>query len=294
MVWAIYYYLFYKAFYYRRWLFFLLLLLFLLIIHFIPYLTTNLNITYLSVGQGDSSLLVSKNLKEVVLIDTGGTFSYEKKDINYTVNNIVTYLNSLGIDRIDNLILTHGDYDHAGNTIDLLNKIKVKKVIFNIDDYNELETEIINELNKKKIKYIKAENNIKFANSELQFLKTNKFNNENDNSNVIYFKYLNYSFLFMGDAGIEKEKSLLEKYQLKNITFLKVGHHGSDTSSGISFINTIKPKYSIISVGKNNRYGHPKESVLKNLAKSVIYRTDQDGSVKVSFDNQNYKITTVK
>ena len=81
----------------------------------------------------------------------------------------------------------------------------------------------------------------------------------------------------MGDAGVEVEEDLIEKYNLQDIDVLKVGHHGSETSSSEEFINEINPKYSIISVGKNNRYGHPNKGVIDNLEDSKIYRTDQDG-----------------
>ena len=94
----------------------------------------------------------------------------------------------------------------------------------------------------------------------------------------------------MGDAGIEKEKDILEKYNFKNIDFLKVGHHGSDTSSSKKFINVINPKYSIISVGKNNKYGHPKESVLNNLKNSYIYRTDKNGTIEIKINKGEYRI----
>jgi len=83
----------------------------------------------------------------------------------------------------------------------------------------------------------------------------------------------------MGDAGVEVEKNIIEKYNLQNIDVLKVGHHGSKTSSGKKFINEINPEYGVISVGKNNRYGHPNDGVLENLEDSNIYRTDQDGSI---------------
>ena len=83
----------------------------------------------------------------------------------------------------------------------------------------------------------------------------------------------------MGDAGVEVEEDLIEKYNLKDIDILKVGHHGSRTSSSKIFIAEINPKYSVISVGKNNRYGHPNDSVLENLEDSKIYRTDEDGSI---------------
>ena len=96
----------------------------------------------------------------------------------------------------------------------------------------------------------------------------------------------------MGDAGVEKEKDIIGKYNLYNIDVLKVGHHGSKTSSSKYFIDNINPKYSIISVGKNNRYGHPNKEVLNNLEQSKIYRTDQDGSIMFKIKNSKLKIET--
>ena len=95
----------------------------------------------------------------------------------------------------------------------------------------------------------------------------------------------------MGDAGIEKENEILNKYNLSNIDVLKVGHHGSKTSSGKDFINEINPKYSIISVGKNNRYGPQNKEVLNILNNSKIYRTDLNGTIAIKI-NSNYKIKT--
>ena len=94
----------------------------------------------------------------------------------------------------------------------------------------------------------------------------------------------------MTDAGVEKEKNIIEKYNLKDIDFLKVGHHGSNTSSSKEFIDIINPKYSLISVGKSNRYGHPKNSVLNILKNSKIYRTDIDESIEIKLNKIKYKI----
>jgi competence protein ComEC len=96
----------------------------------------------------------------------------------------------------------------------------------------------------------------------------------------------------MADASVTREKDILEEYNLNNIDFLKVGHHGSNTSSSKEFINSINNKYSIISVGENNRYGHPKEEVLENLSNSKIYRTDLDGNIKINLNNNGYNIKT--
>ena len=98
--------------------------------------------------------------------------------------------------------------------------------------------------------------------------------------------------MFMGDASITTEKDILDKYNLPDIDVLKVGHHGSKTSSSIEFIDEINPKYSIISVGKNNRYGHPNKEALDNLKDSKIYRTDLDGSIMFKIKNNKLKIET--
>ena len=248
----------------------------------------NQTITYLDVGQGDSSVIILPHGK-TVLIDTGGLFNS-----NYSLakNKIIPYLNSKGINRIDVLILTHGDYDHMGESVNLINNIRVSKVILNCGEFNNLENELIEVLDRKKIKYYLCIKELNIDKYKLQFLNTKEYDNENDNGNVIYTELNGYEFMFMGDAGIDKEKDILEEYNLSDIDVLKVGHHGSKTSSSKDFINEISPKYSIISVGKNNRYGHPNKEVINNLSNSKMYRTDQDGSIIFKIKNNKLKIET--
>ena len=126
----------------------------------------------------------------------------------------------------------------------------------------------------------------------MYFLNNKEYDNENDNSSVIYTEINGYKFMFMGDAGVEVEEDLIKKYNLQDIDVLKVGHHGSKTSSSKEFINQINPKYSIISVGKNNRYAHPNKEVLSVLEKSKIYRTDMQGSIMFKIKNNKLKIET--
>ena len=128
--------------------------------------------------------------------------------------------------------------------------------------------------------------------NKLYFLNNKDYGNENDNSSVIYTELNNHKLLFMGDAGVEVEEDLIEKYNLQDIDILKVGHHGSKTSSSKSFIYEINPKYTIISVGNNNRYSHPNKEVLSNLEGSKIYRTDDDGSIMFKIKNNKLKIET--
>ena len=261
------------------------ILLFILIIHMnINKIIKEDLVIFFDVGQGDSILLKNNNI--VNLIDTGGSlyYDYDKK--------IIKSLKSFGINKVNNLIISHGDYDHMGDTLDLINNFKVEKVIFNCGEFNELENELINELFKKNIKYYSCIKELNIDKFKLYFLQTKEYDNENDNSNVIYTELNGYKFMFMGDASTTTEKEILNKYNLPNIDVLKVGHHGSKTSSSKEFINEINPKYCIISVGKNNRYGHPNKEVLNNLANSKIYRNDIDGSIMFKIKNNKLQIET--
>lgn len=256
--------------------------LYLLSFNLKPFIDHNNYVYYLDVGQGDSSLVIYKN--QVVMIDTGGTSNYNVS------SGSIKLLKSLGYSHIDYLILTHGDFDHMGDSTYLINNYKVDNVLFNCGSFNELEQNIISILNDKNISYNSCSKELKLSNNRLIFLNTTIYDNENDNSSVVYFNIDNYKFLFMGDAGVGKEKDIIKKYNLANIDVLKVGHHGSNTSSIKEFISVINPKYSIISVGKNNRYGHPNKNVLDNLKNSSIYRTDTDGSVIVKIKKNKIKI----
>ena len=247
----------------------------------------NNEVHFLDVGQGDSILIRIKSKN--ILIDTGGNINF-----NISKNVLIPYFRSSGVKKIDYLILTHGDYDHMGEAINLVENFKVEKVIFNCGPYNDLENELIEVLDKKKIKYYSYIKELNVDNNKLHFLQTKEYDNENENSNVIYTKLNGYKFMFMGDAGVEKEKDILEKYNVSKIDVLKIGHHGSKTSSDKNFIDEMNPKYSVISVGKNNRYGHPNKEVLNNLDNSKIYRTDINGEIKIKIKRNNFNIKTYR
>ena len=174
-----------------------------------------------------------------------------------------------------------------GEAVNLVNNFKVEEVIFNCGEYNDLEKDLIKVLDKKKILYYSCIKELNIDDNKLYFLQTSVYDNENDNSNVIYTEIDGYKFMFMGDAELAKEKDILDKYNISNIDVSKVGHHGSKTSSSKEFINKINSTYSIISVGKNNRYGHPNKEVLNGLENSKVYRTDQDGSIMFKIKNRN-------
>ncbi len=261
-------------------------LIIVLIIHFnYPAFTKNAFIIMIDVGQGDSLLLHSNN--ESILIDTGGLMnSTESKIVSTTT---IPLLKSLGIKKLKFLILTHGDADHMGEASFLLDNFKVETVIINQGTINALEEDLIK--NYSNIYMSKQNQIITCGDITLQQLNTN-LQDENDSSQVYYGTYKNFKMLFTGDASVKTEQAILSEYSLGQIDILKVGHHGSKTSSGKKFINLIKPKYSLISVGKDNKFGHPNKSVLEILKDSKIYRTDVDGSIEIRLNRNGYKIST--
>lgn len=267
--------------------YFYLNIILLIIIYISPYLNSNFEVVMFEVGEADCHLIKYPYNKNTILIDTGKN-EYKIK------NEVIPYLKSIGIKKIDYLIITHGDEDHIGGSITLINNFQVKNVILNKGTFTDIEKELIKNLNKKKIPYQININKINLSNHTIYLLNNTKYNNENDNSIIIYFTYQKYKFLYMGDASITTEDNLLENYNLNNISILKVGHHGSNTSSSKDFISQINPSISLISVGENNIYHHPNKEVTNNLSKSRIYRTDINNMVKLTINSKGIlKVTTI-
>lgn len=251
-----------------------------------PYMDNNTYIYYIDVGQGDSILVVTPHLNKTILIDTGGIVSFnENYKSNIVKNKTIPFFRRIGINKVDYLFLTHGDYDHAGEASELLSNFCVKKVFINKGNINNIEKKI----NNKEVLTLK---NFVIDNIKVNSLNNNVFNNENDDSTILLFNIYDYKFLFMGDASIKTEEYLLNNYILPNVDILKVGHHGSYTSTSTDFINVIKPKYSVISVGENNMYKHPNKSVLDILDNTKLFRTDVDGTIEVKISKKRYKIKT--
>ena len=281
----LYFVIIYGIYIYKRFIY--LFLIVILIHYFYPYFNNNLEITMFDVGEGDSYLVSFPNNLGNILIDTG-------EDDGYSImkNNIVMYLKSKGIRKLDYVIISHGDKDHIGGLVNLVNNFKVDMVIFNRGNRSLLEEEDIGILNDMNIKNGTFGDKISVHGIYLYFLNDKIFDNENDNSNVIYFEYLKYKFLFMGDASSKVENYIMSRYNLSDISFLKVGHHGSMTSSSKKFIDYVTPRISLISLGRGNIYGHPNKEVLENLNNSKIYRTDLDGSINIKINKNKVRIYT--
>ena len=274
------YYLFLYLYYrYKKSKLFYLVILVFGLNYFYPKLDGNYYVYYLDVGQGDSALLVSPHKSEVLMIDTGGVAGSDY----HVSNNVITFLKSLGISKINLLILSHGDADHAKEALNYLENYHIDNIILNKNSYNNLEKEISKKghiVNNYQSKYFKLQNINDYLSDD-----------ENYSSIITYLNIYNYKFLFMGDAPKEIEEKLTQDYNIK-ADFLKIGHHGSDTSTSPNFISIVNPNISIISVGKNNRYGHPKASLLNTLMGYQVYRTDESGTIEVKIKQNRYIIKT--
>lgn len=286
IIYIIYLLIIFIAIYKRKVLY---LLLILLVPHyFYNNIVVEDKMYMIDVGQGDSILFVSNN--KSMLLDTGGSInsSLDKWSIG---DDLVTFLRSKGIRRIDTILISHGDMDHIGEYFKIVKYFKVDNVYLNSNQLNSIEKRVVtyslnNNIN---IAKLKKGDNIFLGN--FNFLVINSsFTDENDASTVLFGMISSSKLLLMGDASVRSEQDIISSYNLPKIDILKVGHHGSNTSSSKKFINEINPKYSLISVGENNRYGHPKKSVLNTLSNSEIYRTDLDGNIEIEFNNKGYNI----
>lgn len=266
----------------------LILIIFCLLIYNKNKWDASYHVYYLDVGQGDATLLISPYRKEVLLIDTGGKINYSKeewqkrnKEFDLT-KNLSLFFKSLRIKQIDLLVLSHGDLDHIGYTLKLSEKIKIKNVLLNKGTKNIEEQEI-----EKKLKVV---NNYAFKKFDVEFLKTKLYDNENDNSTILKIKIEKFSFLFTGDASKKVEKALL-KENIK-ATFLKLGHHGSKTSSDELFLKKVNPSFAIISSGRNNRYNHPSTETVEVLNKLKIknLNTQDKGTLHIKINRNQYHI----
>ncbi len=239
-------------------------------------------ITMIDVGQGDSFLIHSKN--KSMLIDTGGKMVFKgKNNHEIALNRTLPYLKSKGIRKLDFLVLTHGDADHMGEARSIAKNFKVNKVYINSNRENYLEKDL-----KKIIKVDKLKEGDEIELGNFYFIELNKnLNGENSSSNVLYGEYKNINMLFTGDANFESEKYILKNYDLPRINILKVGHHGSKTSTSNALLKVIKPKYALISAGVNNKFNHPSKDTIKRLKdKNVkILDTKRCGTIEIDLTN---------
>ncbi|MFJ5767910.1 MBL fold metallo-hydrolase [Lysinibacillus sp. NPDC093210] len=245
-----------------------------------------MRVHFFDVGQGDSILIESPNGK-TMLVDGG---------VKGAGQQVVSYINELGIDKLDIVVATHPDADHIGGLIPVLNSIPIEQ-FYDSGKVHTSQTfeEMLSLIDTNNIPYNvpKTGDSITFDNElEVKVLNANEnASDNNDASIVLKVTYGNISFLLTGDAGVALEKEML----LQNVkaTVLKAGHHGSNTSSSQSFIRAVQPEVTILSYGKDNKYGHPHAEVVERLQAigSKIYATAEAGTVTVSTDGVSYNVS---
>jgi len=252
----------------------------------------NLKIIFLDIGQGDAILIQTEDNKNI-LIDGG-----PDKGIIYKLDQYIPFYQR----QIDLMILTHPDPDHLNGLVEVLKRYQVERVFYNgVEDSDLSYKEFLREIEEKKIKneIVWFGKNFEFGNGKIEVLypfenlSGKNFKNDNEASIVFKFIYGKIDILFTGDATQNVEKQLIAKGIDLSANVLKVAHHGSKNSSGLEFLEMVRPIYSVISVGQN-KFGHPSLRVLKNLEKikTKILRTDQLGDIIFETDGEDLKLKT--
>lgn len=278
-------FLFLKSYYQKKCISILLICLFFCFHSFYMELFGKSSITMIDVGQGDSILIQLAHNKGAILIDTGGITSFGEEQQPFLVETrILPYLKSLGIKKLDYLVLSHGDYDHMGEAKELIRKIPVKQIVMNSGVDNKLEKAIQIQAKKKKIPIIKMSRGIlSLDHIKFYFLNSKNSQNENQDSLICYTKIEDRNILLLGDASKEEEQQLFYEYQFPKMDILKIGHHGSNTSTSNILLEKLNPTFALISVGTNNLYHHPSQEVIQTLSENNIktFQTKDVGSIKI-------------
>lgn len=240
---------------------------------------------YIDVGQGDA-ILIQVNSKNL-LIDSGPASSKDK---------LIKYLKSKKISKFDYIIATHPHEDHIGNMSYIIDNFKVSKFYApRVTDNSRAFEMMVDSLNRRKLKINILKCNINSIdlgiNTKVDVFSpiSDSYENINNYSPIMKISYMDTSFLFTGDAeSLVEEQVINARYDLKS-DVLKIGHHGSTTSTTQNFFNEVSPFISVISVGNNNLYKHPSNKTLSTIKNSKVYRTDLNGNVVLISDGKSIK-----
>lgn len=256
--------------------------------HDIPVGST-FEVHFIDVGQGDCSLILCDG--KAMIID-GGEASESSK--------VYAYLKAHGIDHLEYLVATHAHSDHIGGLSGALNYATVEKALCPVTQYDSKTFQsLLKYLGNQGIEITTpiAGDSFMLGSASVQILGPQKqYDNANDTSIVLKVTYGQTSFLFTGDAERTAEADILNAGFDLSSTVLKVGHHGSESSTSYPFLRAIMPQYAVIQVGKGNSYGHPTEATLSRLrdADVQVYRTDLQGTVVCTSDGRTVSFSTEK
>ena len=246
-----------------------------------------LQVYYIDVGQADSILIINK--EDAMLIDAGN---------NEDGEDVVNFIKDKGITKLDYVVGTHPHEDHIGGLDDVINSdIEIENVLMpKIETTTKTFEDVVDAISNKglTVKAPSKGDTFTLGDSNLEVMTDSILDEDNLNlsSITLRLQYGNNSFLFMGDSEEENEKTIT----WPKTDVLKVGHHGSSTSSSEEFLNEVKPSISIIMAGKGNSYGLPKEEIVERLENvgSKVYRTDENGTIEVTSDGNNINVITKK
>lgn len=237
----------------------------------------------IDVGQADSILITTPSNKNM-LIDGGDEDS---------AKIIKSYLKNKKVKNLDVVIATHPDSDHIGSLDYIIDNFDVEKIYMpNQTTDSECYINLIDSCNKKnlKVNYLSKDDSFNLDDSTNIYVLSPSYITDNNNSNsiVLNISYKNNNFLFTGDCEESNEMDMINSYNLEDIDFLKVAHHGSYTASSLTFLEETTPDIAVISCGYKNSYGHPHKSTLDNLESvdAKIFRTDQNGSMQFYSDGE--------
>ena len=278
-----------------------------LVIHLAPRMHKDIRITFLSVGQGDSIVIELPYRKKVYVVDTGGLLRFEQEKwkqskTEYEVGRriVVPYLKGRGIKAVDTMIITHADADHAEGAEEVMEEIKVKEIHVSPNSWEKSVMEdIIAHIKKEKIplKEKIADEKWRVGDAYFEYLSpTDTQYDGNNDSLVLLVSFGKYKILLTGDLEEDGEMQLVKNNEQKitHLSILKVGHHGSKTSSAEAFLKHTKPSLSIFSTGLNNRYKHPSKEVVERFQKLGLptLNTAEVGSIELKMTKENCEITT--
>lgn len=264
-----------------------------------PRLDPHAYVSFLDVGQGDSVVIITPFQKEVIVIDSGGVLPFRGEEKNQQIAKqiIQPYLQAKGVKKITHYIATHGDMDHIGTLTHLQKIIPIENLLVGKKQiYEKAEkTAIANQKQKGQKVFLMQEGSTwRIASGKITCLNPTEESREGNASSIVLFMQLcGRNFYFMGDAEKAEEIRIANTYTLPKADFLKVGHHGSKTSTDRSFVTEINPSYSVLSLGKNNSYGHPHAETLETLQKqgTTILRTDELGQIMCTFTEHSFTLS---
>lgn len=281
----------------RAWIVGIIFILSILITAGKPYFQDEGIVTMFDMGQGDAMLVEAAKREAVIMIDAGAAFHFEDMEPTRGVykNIIRAYFHQRGIKELDAIIITHDDVDHFGSIRFILEEVKVKELV--VSPY--FDVELLKDFQKVQpalnITQTEAGDILNFNDAlSFQVLAPDiDTGNSNDNSIVLYAN-LGRKWLFTGDISKEIEEKIIRNYPGLTVDILKVAHHGSKTSTGEAFIETVQPHTALISAGRNNRFNHPNKEVLEVLEDNQVhvYRTDQQGAIQFFYTEEGGTFST--